>query len=77
MSEDEQQRKESGVFDLAIEQLCGFWTDKTYDSFPILAKGVKCIGASERYGDNIILDEYVKASSQKVRESNQLKELTD
>ena len=56
--------KEAIVFDLAIDKLCGYWSNRTYDIHLVHAHKVRCLEPEVKY----------KASEQKVRESDQLKE---
>ena len=75
LSKNELCRKEAIVFDLAVDKLCGYWNIKTCDGHPVHAHKVRCLEPEEKYNNNSLLEEYVKASEQKVRESDQLKEI--
>lgn len=73
--EADKRRKESVIFDQAIDQLGGYWKEKSFDGFPVVPMKVECLEAEEKYRDNNKLDEYVNASSRKVIECPDLKEL--
>ena len=64
-------RKEARVFDVAIDNLYGYWNSRTYDGHPVHAHKVKCNEPEEKYNDNTLLEEYIKASEWKVSESDQ------
>lgn len=73
--EDELCRKEAIVFDLAIGKLCGNWNYRIHDRHLLHAHKVRCLESEMKCSHSSLVEEYVKASEQKVRESGQLNEI--
>ena len=68
LSEEETSRKESVVFDRALDQRDGYWNGKTYDGHPVTSSHVECL-VEEHYTDHDVLDAFVKSSMAKIKES--------
>ena len=75
ISDDAKLRKEAVVFDRALDELCGYWSGKTFDGFPVRATKVRCLDPVQKYSDDSRLDEYTKSSMKNLKGNDDLKEL--
>ena len=74
LSEEETKRKESVIFDRALQQLNGYWSRILFDSFPISSSHLSC-QSPEHYNDHNSLDTFVKVSMCFIRDSAELTDL--
>ena len=77
LPEEDRRRKESVVFDQAIDILCGHWHHRTYDDREIVPKKVNCLDPLQKYNDHELLHQFSKASMKQISENVDLSEVRD